>query len=147
MTVFLPDADATRALGVWLGERAFPGAWIALVGDLGAGKTALTKGIGEGLSVTSTVQSPTFVLVQEHEGRLRLLHADFYRLGDAEEIDVLGLDEAHGAVVVVEWADRFPGALPADHLRVELSGVEGRHASFHASGPRHRALLPERWNG
>ena len=135
------SVDATKALAMALEPIVDDGDLVVLVGDLGAGKTALTKGLGRGLGVSSVVQSPTFVLVQVHEGRLPLWHADFYRLGDASEVDTLGLDELEGGVLVVEWADRFPEALPPDRLEIRLSDEgEGRRAEIEATGPRHRVL-------
>jgi tRNA threonylcarbamoyladenosine biosynthesis protein TsaE len=136
-------ADDTRALGEALGKRAFQGTVVALEGDLGAGKTVFAKGVGAGLGVTTRVTSPTFVLVQAHEGgRLPLWHADLYRLGDSSELDAVGLPEVLGdGVVLVEWADRFPELLPADHLRVQLvEEGEGRRVTVTATGPRHAAL-------
>lgn len=142
-TVLTATAAETRALGVALGRAAFPGTVVALIGDLGAGKTVLAKGVGEGLGVPGRVQSPTFVLVQAHEGgRLPLWHADLYRLGDDSELEQLALDELmEGGVLLVEWADRFPGLLPADHLRVEIDGLDERTVRIEAGGPRHRVLV------
>ena len=143
-TVHAPTADHTHALGRALGRAAFPGAVIALVGELGAGKTVLAKGIAAGLGVPGTVQSPSFILVASHpDGRLPLWHADLYRLGDASELFELGLDEVLEAdgVCVIEWADRFPELLPADHLRVTLEEQgEARRIHLRATGPRHRSL-------
>lgn len=144
--MFLPSPQHTHALGVAIGQLAPPGAVLALQGDLGAGKTALAKGVGEGLGVPGVVTSPTFILVAEHPGgRLPLVHADLYRLGDASELEELGLtervDEGH-AVVLIEWAERFPEALPPDHLRVELGFEEpdGRRARLVPGGPSSAAL-------
>lgn len=137
-------ADDTFALGTRLGRSAGPGTVVALIGDLGAGKTVFARGVGEGLAVRTRVSSPTFVIVQSHTGgRLPLWHADLYRLEDAEEIEQLGLEEliAGDGVVLIEWADRFPELLPADHLRVELHGDgEGREVHLTATGPRAEAL-------
>lgn len=140
--VYLPDAAATHALGRRIGRAAFPGAVIALCGDLGAGKTALTRGLAEGLDCGAVVQSPTFVLSMRHEGRLPLVHADAWRLGTGEELEALELlEEAVDGVLALEWADRFPEVLPADHLRVDLApSGEGRVARIEASGPRHHPL-------
>ena len=134
----------TLAFGVALGRRAFPGAFIALIGDLGAGKTALVRGIGVGLGVTSRVQSPTYILVQTHEGgRLPLWHADFYRLGDAEELEAIGFFDILGGdgVVVVEWADKFLDDLPSDRLEIRIDIQENnRTLTVLATGERHRAI-------
>lgn len=116
------SAAETRALGRGLGAAAGPGAVLALIGPLGAGKTQLAKGVAEGLGVRSVVNSPTFILMNEHEGRLRLFHVDAYRLGDAEEALAAGLfDERQAAgVTVVEWADRLDGWLPDDRLEITI---------------------------
>lgn len=122
--------DETRELGRRLGEVARPGLVVALIGELGAGKTQLTKGIADGLDVTSVVNSPTFVLMNEHVGRLRLFHVDAYRLGDPSEAAAAGLlDERQGeGVAVIEWADRLQGWLPAERLEIRLSTPLGRPA-------------------
>jgi tRNA threonylcarbamoyladenosine biosynthesis protein TsaE len=112
----------TRAIGAALGRAAPPGTVLALVGPLGAGKTLLAKGVAEGLGVQSVVNSPTFVLMNEHAGRLPLYHIDAYRLDDPEEALAVGLfdDRQLGGVTVVEWADRLDGWLPIDRLDIEL---------------------------
>ena len=142
-TVRTQGPEQTHALGVALGRAAFPGAVIALSGDLGAGKTVLAKGLGAGLDVPTRVQSPTFVLVQAHpDGRLPLWHCDLYRIGDGE-IPNLGLDDLIGGdgVVVIEWAERFPALLPDDHLEIRLEGTgDERTIELRATGPRHAAL-------
>ena len=102
------------------------GGLVGLSGPLGAGKTYLTKGIAHGLGVPADepVVSPTFVLCREYAGRLRLFHLDAYRLGDGLELTALGLDElvaAPDAIVVLEWADRFPDALPPERLNITLA--------------------------
>src|SRR5262245_17277431 len=104
-------ADTLR-LGESLGRRVGPGTVISLTGDLGAGKTVFARGFGAGLGVTTRITSPTFIIVAAHEGgRLPFWHADFYRVGDAGEIDALGMSVDHG-VLLVEWGERFPEALP-----------------------------------
>lgn len=142
MVLWLPDALHTHALGVRIGERAGVGTVLALTGDLGAGKTALVRGLAEGLGVETRIQSPTFVLVQTHRGRLGLWHADWYRLNHEREAEDLALGElAESGVLAVEWADRFPALLPADHLVVALTGEgDGRTAEIRATGPRHLDL-------
>jgi tRNA threonylcarbamoyladenosine biosynthesis protein TsaE len=121
-TLTTTSPDQTRALGRALGEAATPGTLLALVGPLGAGKTLLAKGVAAGLGVTSVVNSPTFVLMNEHIGRLRLFHVDAYRLDDPEEAFAAGLfDERESAgMTIVEWADRLAGWLPDDRLEIEI---------------------------
>ncbi|MEM6926049.1 MAG: tRNA (adenosine(37)-N6)-threonylcarbamoyltransferase complex ATPase subunit type 1 TsaE [Myxococcota bacterium] len=136
---------ATWRLGERLGEIAGPGTFVALGGDLGAGKTVFAKGVGAGLGVSTVVSSPTFVLVALHEsGRLPLWHVDAYRLGDADEVEGLGLEQAHDGIVVMEWAVRFPDALPVDRLDVRLIDVVDepghRVVEIEARGARHHAL-------
>ena len=141
------SAAETRALGAALGALAQPGTLIALVGPLGAGKTQLAKGVADGLGVSSVVNSPTFVLMNEHAGRLRLFHVDAYRLADPEEALAAGLLDERGAdgVTVVEWADRLDGWLPLDRLDVELHAdpdgpVGRRRISWQAHGEAHAGL-------
>jgi tRNA threonylcarbamoyl adenosine modification protein YjeE len=117
---------------------------VALSGDLGAGKTSLARGIAAGFGIAGRIQSPSFVIAQVHEGpRGRLVHADLYRIGDASELEAIGFGEMlDGALAVVEWAERFPEALPADRLWVQLSDEgEGRRARITATGPIHQAIL------
>jgi tRNA threonylcarbamoyladenosine biosynthesis protein TsaE len=146
-TLLCPTPEDTLRVGRSLGQRVGPGTVVALIGDLGAGKTVLARGLAAGLGVTTRVQSPTFVLVQAHGGgRLPFWHADLYRLGDATELEQLGLDEILGGdgVVVMEWADRFPELLPPDHLVVRLDEVAGpgsaRRVTLSATGPYHEPL-------
>ena len=138
------SAAETQAIGRALGATAAPGTLIALVGPLGAGKTQLAKGVAAGLGVTTVVNSPTFVLMNEHVGRLRLFHADAYRLDDPESALAAGLFDERQAdgVTVVEWADRLEGWLPADRIDIELepTAADRRRVSWRAHGPEHEAL-------
>jgi tRNA threonylcarbamoyladenosine biosynthesis protein TsaE len=143
------SAADTRAIGARLGAIAFPGTVLALVGPLGAGKTQLAKGVADGLGVTSVVNSPTFVLMNEHAGRLRMFHVDAYRLDDPEDALAAGLldeREADG-VSVIEWADRLDGWLPAERLDVRLQmdpgGPERRTLHWTAHGDVHARLARE----
>ena len=138
--------DHTRELGRRLGAASSRGTVLALVGPLGAGKTQLTKGVAEGLGVTSVVNSPTFVLMNEHLGRLPLYHVDAYRLEDPDDAFAAGLldDRQAGGVTVVEWADRLSGWLPADRLEIRMDPVQGepmrRTLRWRALGAAHTAL-------
>ena len=113
----IKNEDDTRAFGLALAEEALPGTVYALIGDLGTGKTTLTKFIAEGLGIERHITSPTFTIVQEYrEGRLPLFHFDVYRLRNAEDLFEIGADEYfYGrGVCVVEWADLVMEALPED---------------------------------
>ncbi|MXX48830.1 MAG: tRNA (adenosine(37)-N6)-threonylcarbamoyltransferase complex ATPase subunit type 1 TsaE [Chloroflexi bacterium] len=120
------DAEATRAVGAAVGRAAPAGTVVLLQGDLGAGKTVFAQGVGRGLDAPTTVNSPTFVLMNEHlGGRLPMRHADLYRLDDLDLIAELGLDQAAlGGVLLVEWPERGQGALPEDHLHVQIVPLE-----------------------
>jgi tRNA threonylcarbamoyladenosine biosynthesis protein TsaE len=119
-----PDTDATRALGARLATAAEPGDVIALFGDLGAGKTQVAKGIARGLGIDATVNSPSFVLMSEYEGRLPLFHIDLYRLeGPTDAIAGGLLDERQAdGVTVIEWAERLADALPGGRVEVHIDG-------------------------
>ena len=103
-TLASESAEATRAIGARLGAAAPPGTVLALVGPLGAGKTQLAKGVAEGLGVRSVVNSPTFVLMNEHVGRVRLFHIDAYRLEDPQEALAAGLLDERG-VEASPWSN------------------------------------------
>ncbi len=139
----LPDAAATTAVGTRLAAAIRGGDAIALVGELGAGKTTLVSGLVAALG-GGDAHSPTFALVHEYVGdRLVVWHVDLYRIERAAELRELGLDDLVGdrrGIVVVEWADRF-GVLPEDHLRLELRHAgERRVLVATGTGPRGREL-------
>jgi tRNA threonylcarbamoyladenosine biosynthesis protein TsaE len=118
----LPSAEDTKALGRELAGLLRAGDLVVLAGPLGAGKTALTQGIGAGLGVPGPVTSPTFVLARVHRGgRVPLVHVDAYRLGSMADVDDLDLDAtAEEAVTVVEWGHGLVEQLAEEHLVVEL---------------------------
>ena len=127
-TIQLNSEADTRILGLRIAEAAEPGDIIALIGDLGTGKTALTKCIAEGLGVTEEVISPTFTIVKEYRsGRLPLFHFDVYRLGSGEELLDIGAEDylEDGGVSVIEWADIVADVLPADSLVIRLEYGSG----------------------
>jgi tRNA threonylcarbamoyladenosine biosynthesis protein TsaE len=117
--------EETSSLGRKLAATLQAGDVVLLYGDLGAGKTAFTKGLAEGLGVSrDEVSSPTFTLIQEYRGgRLPLFHVDLYRLNDPREIEDLGLDEiAADGVIAIEWAEKLPPRLmPASHSAVKIA--------------------------
>lgn len=145
-TYHLDGPDATHSLGVALGRLLFPGAVVALVGQLGAGKTHFARGVAAGLGVDPrAVTSPTFVLVQEYDGRLPAYHFDVYRLAGTAPFADLGAHEylEGEGVCLIEWADRVEAALPSERLTItlEVTGEESRRATLSARGPRYVALV------
>jgi tRNA threonylcarbamoyladenosine biosynthesis protein TsaE len=145
------SVERTHALGRALGELTQAGDVVLLEGELGAGKTAFTQGIGKGLGVAATINSPTFTILKEYEGRLPLYHFDLYRLDEPDELYELGFEDYFGGkgVCVVEWAER--GEFKDDEepvwdgewLRVALSitGVDERTLACTAEGARGQQLL------
>ena len=122
-TVVTHAPQETAALAERLGAAAETGTVLCLVGDLGAGKTLFTQGFARGLGVTEEVTSPTFALMNQYCGRFPVTHFDLYRLEREEELDEIGFyefAEPSGGVVLIEWADKFPDALPKPHIRLEI---------------------------
>lgn len=127
MTITTHSQDETADIGRQLASSLAPGSVLLLIGDLGAGKTALVRGLAEGLGVSpDEVSSPTFTLIQEYRGgRLPLIHVDLYRLNDAREIDELGLEELGlGSVLAIEWAEKLPRPV-ADAITVRIDHGDG----------------------
>lgn len=116
------NEEKTRKIGKLIGEKVKAGMVIALNGELGAGKTVFAQGVAEGLSVSETVSSPTYVIMNIYHGRLDLYHFDFYRLEEEEELLDLGLDEYfYGeGLSLVEWAEKFVSALPEKRLELSI---------------------------
>ena len=126
-TVVTHAPQETAALAERLGAAAETGTVLCLVGDLGAGKTLFTQGFARGLGVTEEVTSPTFALMNQYCGRLPVTHFDLYRLEREEELDEIGFyefAEPSCGVVLIEWADKFPDALPKPHIRLEIERGE-----------------------
>jgi tRNA threonylcarbamoyladenosine biosynthesis protein TsaE len=127
--VDLPDADATRDFGRALAGVLRAGDLLVLTGDLGAGKTTLTQGIGAGLGVRGQVASPTFIIARVHPsltGGPALVHVDAYRLGSLDEVDALDLDASlDESVTVVEWGEGLVESLAQDRLEVTLRRPRG----------------------
>jgi tRNA threonylcarbamoyladenosine biosynthesis protein TsaE len=141
------SVEETAALGRRLGPLLFPGAVVALVGPLGAGKTHFVRAVAEGLGGDGRrVSSPTFALIHEYVGgRLPVYHFDTYRLASEAAFADLGVDEyfAGDGVCLVEWADRVEGVLPAEHLRVTITvtGETNRRFEVEGRGSRYEALV------
>jgi tRNA threonylcarbamoyladenosine biosynthesis protein TsaE len=146
--------DTTWRLGAALGGLLSAGDIVLLSGELGSGKTAFTQGIGAGLGVAGTINSPTFTIVKEYAGRLPLYHLDLYRVEEPEELFALGFEEYFGGegVAVVEWAERgehdnadgeISAVWPRRWLRVTLrvTGLSERMLDITAAGARGEELL------
>jgi tRNA threonylcarbamoyladenosine biosynthesis protein TsaE len=146
LTLTAATAADTQAIAERLGRLLAAGDVLALVGPLGAGKTTFVQGLARGVGVSPDrhVASPTFALVNEHPGRVPLVHADLYRIEDARELAELGLTDAFDrAAVVIEWLDRFPDAAPAERLEIALAFAPGdaRTLTFTPTGARAAALI------
>jgi tRNA threonylcarbamoyladenosine biosynthesis protein TsaE len=144
--VDLLSLTATEAFGHRLAAVLFPGAVVALVGPLGAGKTHLVRAIAEGLGVADSrvVTSPTFVLIQEYHAQLPIYHFDAYRLHGEAEFAELGAHEYFegNGVCLIEWADRVAGCLPKGFLRItmEVTGETSRRLTLAGLGERYQQL-------
>jgi tRNA threonylcarbamoyladenosine biosynthesis protein TsaE len=137
LTGLLQTAADTDAFGRALGRRLQAGDLILLAGELGAGKTALTKGIAAGMGVTGLVASPTFVISRVHPGPVPLVHVDAYRLGGRLELDDLDLDtDLTRAVVVIEWGEGVAEQLADSHLLITLvrRADDTREVTVHGRG-------------
>lgn len=144
MHVFLPDNDATEALGQALARTRPAAAVVHLQGDLGAGKSTLARALLRTLGVAGAIRSPTYTLVERYPvvgGEA--WHLDLYRIGDAGELEFLGLDEGAAVLWLVEWPERGAAALPAPDLHVALA-VEGTGRSASLSGA---STVGEQWLG
>ncbi|WP_051265260.1 tRNA (adenosine(37)-N6)-threonylcarbamoyltransferase complex ATPase subunit type 1 TsaE [Nakamurella lactea] len=150
----LPELADTMRFGAALGSRLRPGDLVLLAGELGAGKTALTKGIAVGMGITETITSPTFVLARVHNGTrdglpTTLVHVDAYRLGGSVELDDLDLDtDLSRAAVVIEWGEGIAAGLASDPLHIKLiRHPDDSRSAVVSAGARWRdtvsALVPD----
>lgn len=144
------SAEQTARLGARLGKLLLPGDVICLSGDMGAGKTVFSSGIGQGWGTVHPLTSPTYNLVHQHSrpnDSAMLYHLDCYRLQDAQEAETIGLDDILDAqpILLVEWAERIEAALPEERLWIELRVVEETRRSFslEAVGKRYQQLLED----
>jgi len=126
MNIITKRVAETIEEGHKLGQKLSAGSVVALYGDLGAGKTAFTRGIAAGLGVDDGVSSPTFTIVNEYHGKLPLFHFDMYRLNSETELFDIGWDDylERGGVCVVEWSERVPNAFPPDTIVVRLKYID-----------------------
>ena len=130
MELLSHSPEDTEDIGARLAEQLEPGAVVAFTGDLGAGKTAFTRGLARGLGIPDRITSPTFTIVNEYEGgRLPLFHFDMYRLGSADELFDIGWEDylRRGGVCAVEWSENIADALEEDAVRVDIQ-VDGENS-------------------
>ena len=122
------STEKTRELGSKLAQSLTPGSIVALEGELGAGKTCFVQGMAKGLGVSERafVRSPSFTLLNQYDGKITIYHFDFYRLDHVEELGDLGLEEYFDGdgVTVIEWADKFPSALPNKTIHVHFKIID-----------------------
>jgi tRNA threonylcarbamoyladenosine biosynthesis protein TsaE len=145
MEIVTTGVEETFALGKKLGKSLHGGEVIELVGDIGAGKTALTKGIAKGMGVDDDVQSPTFTISRLYEGRnrIRLAHYDFYRLQEAGIMNAELSESVHDpeTVTIVEWAEIVEGVLPEDRTQIVISSPTESTRVFHIKPSTSLALV------
>ena len=149
LTLVMESLEQTDRLAELVGRAAEGGQFLALCGDLGAGKTTFARSVTQALGCRKLATSPTFSVLQHYEGgRLRVFHGDLYRLGSEDEVYDLGwdefLDEYSDGLMIVEWADKFPAVLPKDRLTLDCSygeDMDRRTFQLTADGPRSVKLL------
>src|SRR5437867_7235057 len=145
VTLSSSGPDETRAIGETLGAGLRPGDVLLLSGELGAGKTVFVQGIARGLGFDGSVSSKSFVLLGEYPARVKLYHADLYRLNAPEQVAELALEEISAdGVLVIEWRERAGGrVLPEEHLRVnfEVTGENSRTLRVSAEGQRAQEMV------
>lgn len=124
--ISLNNLEETEKFGLFLGENLRPGDVVCLNGDLGAGKTTLTKSIAKGLGIDYYVTSPTFTIVNEYYGKTDLYHIDTYRLDDMVDVDYLGFDEYFysDGVTIIEWAEKIRDALPEEYMEINIKSQD-----------------------
>lgn len=132
MTFVIDDVSDTLTLGEKLGKLLNKGDIICLDGDLGAGKTHFTKGIAKGLEIDDYITSPTFNIVNEYQGRLKLYHFDVYRVNDPDEIYAIGFDEYifSDAVSVIEWSNYIEDLIPCERINITINKLPDKGENY-----------------
>ncbi len=148
MEIILNGLEETREFGIKLGSLLKPGDVVCLNGQLGAGKTTITKSIGIGLGVEDYITSPTFSLINEYDGRCPVYHFDVYRLENTEELYDLGFDEYfYGkGVSIIEWANKIESFLPEEKIVVDIentNNIDERRIKITIYGDRYKEILEE----
>ena len=146
LNIHTHSAEQTRTVGQYIGEYAQEGDIFLLSGELGTGKTCLTQGIAVGLGVPGYVRSPTFVLMTQYQGRLRLHHMDLYRLEGSFQAWDLGIEEqlTSNDVCVIEWADRASDIFPEESLWIDLThnqNSDSRNITFYSQSSKYESVI------
>lgn len=146
LTIYTRSSKETLNLGFKLGKNIFSPSLIALIGELGSGKTTLTQGIAQGMGIKEAVKSPSFVIINEYPGCIPLYHLDLYRIDDPDQLNQLGYQEyfyTERGVVVVEWADKILPYLPPDRLdiKMEIKDFYLRKIDFLPRGGKYSLLV------
>lgn len=145
--IFLKNEDSTIRLGQEVAKLLFEGFILCLNGDLGAGKTCMTRSIAKTLDIEDDITSPTFTIINEYEtGRLNLYHFDVYRIGESEEMYDIGFEDYINSdgVCIIEWSDIIKDILPKDRLEMYISySGEGREVELTPYGPKYEDFVEE----
>lgn len=148
MEIKLKNLQETKLFGIKLGKLLKAGDILCLNGDLGAGKTTLTKSIGLGLEVQGYITSPTFNLINEYDGRLKMYHFDVYRLNNVDDLYDLGFDEYFygDGVCIIEWADKIEGVIPKERIVLDIENGDDIHEriiKIHGEGASFQKIIKE----
>ncbi len=144
----LKGLEATKDFGIKLGSLLSAGDILCLNGDLGAGKTTMTKSIGLGLGVEDYITSPTFALINEYRGRFPVYHFDVYRLEGVDDLFDLGFDEYFfgGGVCIIEWAEKISDLIPEDRIVIDIKkgqDLDERLVSIYGRGRSYEKIVKE----
>ena len=141
------NTEETEKLGYNIGKLLKGGEIICMDGDLGVGKTTMTKSLAKGLDIDDHITSPTFTIVNEYEGRLKLYHFDVYRISDVEEMYDLGYEEYFysGGVCIIEWSNLIKEILPKERLTIEIKRIDevSREIIINGTGNIYEELIEE----
>lgn len=148
MKIRLKGLEESKDFGIKLGKFLKSGDIVCLNGDLGAGKTTISKSIGLGLGVNDYITSPTFNLINEYQGRLTMYHFDVYRLDNVDDLYDLGFDEYFygNGVCVIEWADRIEEVIPKERIVLDIENgddMDERIIRIHGEGPTYQEIIKE----
>lgn len=148
MKIRLKGLEETKEFGIKLGRLLKPGDIVCLNGDLGAGKTTLSKAIGLGLGVKDYITSPTFNLINEYNGRWTMYHFDVYRLAQVDDLYDLGFDEYFygDGVCIIEWAEKIEAVMPKERIVLDIKNgeeMDERWINIHGEGTSFQGLIKE----